>query len=105
MPIFAELLEGLLTSIYKLIAGLVGEKSAISLLAVTTIGSLYVASVVAFSSMISPWLSSVFDSQYGQLLGLLFPPVSGTILASLATYWTLIISYRYASSMTKLTMS
>ena len=102
MPLFAALLSSIGTSIFTLIASLVGAKLAVRLLAVATLATAYVSGVVLFSTTIAPWISSVFTSQYGQLLGLLFPPVSGTVLAALSAYWASVIGFKYVASLTKM---
>ena len=55
-----------------------------------------------FTGLIGPWLGTLFSSTYGQLLGLLFPPISGTVVASLAGYWSCVIGVKYVSSLTKM---
>lgn len=102
MPLFASLFSAVGGAIFSLIAALVGAKSAIKVIAVITIASMYVGTVVLFSGVISPWIGAVFTTQYGQLLGLLFPPVAGTIIASLAAYWASVLSFKYLSSLTRM---
>lgn len=102
MPLLAALFSGLMTSVFTLMASLVGAQIAARLLAVGAVATLYVASVVTFSQVIAPWISNVFSSQYGQLLGLLFPPVAGTVLASLIGYWGAVAAYKYVSSLTRM---
>lgn len=102
MPLLATFLGSILSSIFGFLAAVTGAKIAVRLVAVATIGALYVASVLAFSNIIAPWLSGVFSSQYGQLLGLLFPPVAGTVLSALAGYWGTVAAFRYVQSLTKM---
>lgn len=79
-----------------------GAKIATRLAAVMLLATLYVACLAVFVALVSPWMSSVFSSAYGQLIGLLFPPVAGTVVAGLGTFWASIISFRYVSSLTKM---
>ena len=102
MPLLATFLGSILSSIFGLVAAITGAKVAVRLLAVASVAALYVASVLAFSNIIAPWLAVVFSSQYGQLLGLLFPPVAGTVLAALASYWGTVAAFRYVQSLTKM---
>lgn len=102
MPIFAALFGSIGTAIFNLLAGLVGAKYAVRLLAVASLAAIYVSCVVYYSQLVGPWLAGVFSTQYGQLLGLLFPPVSGSVIAGLSAYWTCIIGVRYTSSLTKM---
>ena len=105
MPLLATFLGSIASSIFGVLVAMMGAKVAIRLIAIATIGGLYVGSVLVFSNTISPWLASVFTTQYGQLLGLLFPPVSGTVLASLSAYWAVIISLRYVQTLTKMAIT
>jgi hypothetical protein len=102
MPLLASLLASIGTSIFGLIAGLVGAKIAARLVAVAGLATLYISCVVYFTSVVGPWMATVFSSQYGQLLGLLFPPISGSIIASLAGYWGCVAGLKYVSSLTKM---
>ena len=69
-----------------------------------SIASIYISCVVYFSTMIYPWMQGIFNTAYGALLGLLFPPVAGTVMASLGAYWTCVIGVKYVSSLTKMAM-
>lgn len=102
MPILGKLLLGLLTSIFGVFGAIVGAQYAVRLAAVATVAGLYVASVAVFSGVIGPWIGAVFNTQYGQLLGLLFPPVAGTVIAALVTYWASVAAFKYLSSLTKM---
>jgi hypothetical protein len=102
MPLLGALLSGALTAIFTLISSLVGAQIAARILAVAFVAALYVALVLAFSALIAPWIGSIFTSEYGQLLGLLFPPVAGTVMASLSAFWGVVIGYRYVSTLTKM---
>lgn len=41
-------------------------------------------------------------SAYGQLLGLLFPPIAGTVLAGLGAYWTCVAGAQYVGNLMKI---
>lgn len=102
MPLLAKLLAALGGSIFGLIAAVTGAKLATRLIAVATLAALYISCVVYFTTVIGPWIGTVFASQYGQLLGLLFPPISGSVIASLAGYWGCVTGLKYVSSLTKM---
>lgn len=102
MPLFATLFHAIGTALFSLIAGITGAKIATRLAAVAALATIYVSCVVYFTTIIGPWMTGIFSSQYGQLLGLLFPPISGTILASLAGYWGCVAGLKYVSSLTKM---
>lgn len=102
MPLFAALFSSIGTAIFGMIAAITGAKIATRLLAVASLAVIYVSCVVYFSTIVAPWMTGIFSSQYGQLLGLLFPPISGTVLASLAGYWGCVTGLKYVSSLTKM---
>lgn len=102
MPLLATLLSGFGSAIYGLFAAILASRVAVRMSAVLALAAIYISCVVYFSTMIEPWLSGVFATQYGQLLGLLFPPVAGSVMASLAAYWTCVIGLKYTSSLTKM---
>lgn len=102
MPQLGALLITLLKPLFDLIAGLIGVRNAIRLTAVATLATIYLSCVIYFSTMVGPWLANVFSTAYGQLLGLLFPPVSGSILAGLSAYWICIAGQKYVTKLTKM---
>lgn len=75
------------------------------LLFVAWLGALYVGCVLTFSSMISPWFSALLSSPSGagqvagNVIGLLFPPIAGTVLASLVIFWGCVAAMRYTSKL------
>lgn len=104
MPVFAAFLGSIGTMIYKALIYLVGAQYAARVAAVMSLATIYVACVMYFSTMVYPWLQGIFSSAYGSLLGLLFPPVAGTVLASLGAYWTCVSGVHYISSLTKIAL-
>lgn len=102
MPLLAGLLNWGTTTILGFLTALFGAKAAVRIAAVTSLATIYLSCVLYFTSMIGPWLAGVFSSPFGMVLGLLFPPISGTVVASLFAYYTCIAGARYVSSLTKL---
>ena len=104
---------GALGQLIALIAGkwtafvLAIHASAIArrLLFVAWLGALYVGCVLTFSNMIAPWFSGLLGSPsgsgqvVGNVIGLLFPPVAGTVLASLVIFWGCVAAMRYTSKL------
>ena len=81
------------------------QASAIArrLIFVAWLGGLYVACVVAFTTTVSPWFSAITSSgAYGAVLGLLFPPISGTVLGYLVVYWGTVAALRYTTHLSKI---
>lgn len=104
---------GALGQLIALIAGkwtafvLALHTSAIArrLLFVAWLGALYVGCVLTFSNMITPWFSALLNHPTtagrvtGTVVGLLFPPVAGTVLASLVIFWGCVAAMRYTSKL------
>ena len=101
MPLLATLFMGLMSGIYKLMLAMFGVKWAIRITAVTALAGLYVACALTFAVMIVPWFSAFIATQFGMLLGLLFPPAAGTVVASLGTFWACILAKRYTVKLIK----
>lgn len=102
MPNLGLLLLGLLKPIFDLVARFIGVQATIRLTAVATLATIYISCVIYFTTMVGPWLAGVFSSAYGQLLGLLFPPISGSILAGLSAYWICVAGQKYVARLTKM---
>lgn len=102
MPLLATLLASVGSGIYALIAAIVGAKIATRLTAVAALAAIYISCIAFFMGLIEPWLATLFSSTYGQLLGLLFPPTSGSVIAGLAGYWSCVVGLKYVSSLTKM---
>ncbi len=102
MPLLAAFLGSIGTSIYAVMLTMFGAKIATRLAAVMLLATIYISCLSLFIGLVSPWLSAVFSSAYGQLIGLLFPPIAGSVVAGLGTYWTCIIGVKYVSNLTKM---
>lgn len=101
MPIFAAFIGSLVSLIYRALVYMVGAKFAARVAVALAIAALYVGMVVLFNETISSWLQDVFSTEYGALLGLLFPPVAGTVLAALSVFWTAVVALHYVRGLTK----
>jgi uncharacterized membrane protein YqaE (UPF0057 family) len=102
MPILAAFISSIATTLFGFMASIIGAVWAVRIVAATTLAGIYLACVVYYTNMISGWIGSVFSTAYGALLGLLFPPVAGTVVAGMAAYYTCIVGKRYISMLTKL---
>ena len=102
MPVFAAFIGSIGMGVYNLLVALVGVRLAMRVAAVISLATIYTACVIYFSTIIVPWLEGLFMSAYGQLLGLLFPPISGSVIAGLAGYWSCVVGLKYVSSLTKM---
>ena len=105
MPLFAGFLGAWLVRLYDFMVLLTGEKWGLRLTAAITIAGLYVACAVTFTAMIGPWLVGLLSTAYGYVLGLLFPPVAGSVLASLGVWWACILAKAHTVRLLKLTVA
>lgn len=75
------------------------------LLFVAWLGALYLGCVLTFSNMVAPWFQAILQSPTavgsvtGNVVGLLFPPVAGTVIASLVIFWGCVAALRYTSKL------
>lgn len=95
MPLLAALIKALFGSAISIFVALATLRESIRLSGVLLLAGLYLTSVVAYSSFISPLLSSLFSTSYGQVIGLAFPPISGTVIAGLSALWASLLVKRY----------
>lgn len=96
MPALGALMLGLLAPLYQLILALAAKAWGIKLAALTALAAAYVATVAIFSAVLAPWWIAISQTGFGLLLGLLFPPVAGTVLGSLVTLWGAVLGWRLA---------
>lgn len=101
MPALAALVGTLFTSLAGFLIKLFLAKAAIRALGVAALIALAYGLVAAFNTYITPLVSAMFTSQYGQFLGLAFPPIAGTciatMVAALGTVYVYRLKVRYVS--------
>lgn len=99
MTIFATLISWIAAKFGALIVAIHASRLAARVAVLTAIAGSYAALVIGFNAFVDPLWSALVGHEYGQLLGLLFPPVSGTVLAGLVTLWSGVLAYRYVSGL------
>lgn len=87
MPIFAALVSSLMGSFASFFAFLWAKKLAVSTLAIAGFALSLTALMLVFNTAVSPLIQAMFSTQYGQFLGLAFPPIAGSCMASIAACW------------------
>lgn len=102
MPLFAAFIGSILTKFYNAIVYLVGAQFASRVAVALAIANSYFAMVIVFNNYVNDWLGDLFNTNYGQFLGLLFPPVAGPVLARLTAFWTVVIMHHYVRGLTKM---
>jgi hypothetical protein len=102
MPLLGALLSGLITQFVAFVGLLFGAKYAVRISAIIAIATIYLSCVVYYTTLIGPWIGTVFSTQFGALLGLLFPPISGSVVAGVMGYYTCVVGAKYVTTLLKL---
>lgn len=58
--------------------------------------------MATFTAWIGPLFGALVNTSYGFILGLLFPPISGTIVAGLMLYRMCVVGVKYTSRLVKM---
>jgi hypothetical protein len=96
MPLLAALIKAGLGWVGGLLLAVVQAQIAARLAAVAVLAGMYVAALTVFSVFIAPLLGALFSTTYGQVLGLAFPPVAGTVCAGIVALWVALVTKNYA---------
>lgn len=103
MPVFASMVAAFFNALALFLARLFAARIAIRVAAVTAIVGFGAVLMGTFNAVIAPFVAQVFSNPYGQLLGLAFPPVAGTVLAGVATLWVACTTYKLQVAAVKVT--
>ena len=95
MPIFAALFKLVMGGIVTFATLFLTTKYALRIAAVLVLAALYIAAVALFSAFVSPLIGALFNTGYGQFIGLAFPPIAGTVVAGLAGLWVALVGFTY----------
>lgn len=102
MPLFAQLVASLFTGLSAFLVKAFAAKVAIRVAAVGALAASGAALMIAFNTVVAPLVGALFSTAYGQLIGLAFPPVAGTVLAGVATVWVSCTTYKLQAQAIKL---
>lgn len=97
MPLLGALIQSLFGNISALILALAASRYALALSAVLGLAGLYIAAVGAFSAFVQPLIGALFSTSFGQVIGLAFPPIAGSIIAGYYALWLGLVAFRYWS--------
>lgn len=103
MPIFAAFFGALFSSLAVFLAKMFAAKLAIRVAGVAALMALAAGLVTTFNTAISPLVAQLFSTQYGQFLGLAFPPVAGTVITVYMSTLLAIATYRVQARAVSLT--
>lgn len=99
MPLLANLIIALQTAGIGIWLSVKTSVYALRLAVGLSLAGAYALCVGGFSAFISPLLSLLFNTQFGQFIGLAFPPIAGTVLSGYVTLWGCIVLKRYYAKM------
>jgi phosphotransferase system glucose/maltose/N-acetylglucosamine-specific IIC component len=103
MPIFAAFFGALFSSLAVFLAKMFAAKLAIRVLGVAALTALAAGLMTTFNNAISPLVQQLFQTQYGQFLGLAFPPIAGTVISVYLSVLLAIGTYRLQARAVTLT--
>lgn len=103
MPLFAAFFGALFSSLGVFLAKIFAARLAIRVLGVGALTALSAGLVTTFNGFIAPMVANLFSTQYGQFLGLAFPPVSGTVITVYFTAVLAVATYRMQTRAVMLT--
>lgn len=104
MPLLGKLITACFAGLFGAIQFFVGAYWATRITAAVLLGTIYLACVFYYSQLVGPWFAALFSTAYGALLGLLFPPISGSVIAGITAYYTCVVGKRYTARLFKMAM-
>ena len=105
MPLLAALFASLVGGITSFLALYVSKKIAVAALAVAAFALSLTALMAAFNAAVAPFIAAMFSTQYGQFLGLAFPPIAGSCMVALSTTWGACMLYKLRLQSIKMSAS
>lgn len=105
MPILASLIASVFGGIATFLAQMWAKKLVVAGLAVAAFAVALVALMAVFNALVSPLVAAMFSTQYGQFLGLAFPPISGTCMTAIVSAWGACALYKLKMQAIKITAS
>jgi len=103
MPLFAAMVSGFFTALSAFMAKVFIARVALRIAAVAAIGAFGAVLMALFNTVVSPMVAAMFQTSYGQLIGLAFPPVAGTVLAGITAIWIGCTTYKLQVHAVKVT--
>jgi hypothetical protein len=94
MPVFAAFFGALFSALGGFLVKLFLAKVAMRVVAVGALSALTTALLVTFNGWIAPLVAQLFSTQYGQLLGLAFPPIAGSVVSLLLIAFLAVTTYK-----------
>jgi len=105
MSLLAQLIAALVGGIASFIASMLSKKVTTMVLATGAITVVSAALIAAFNLAVTPLVQAMFSTQFGQFIGLAFPPISGTCMTSIGAMWAACALYKLKVVSIKMTAS
>lgn len=105
MPLLAALWATIVGAFASFIAQIWAKKVLVVGLAITAFATAFAALIAVFNMLVVPLCAAMFATQYGQFMGLAFPPMAGTCLASIGTCWGACALYKLKMQSIKMSAS
>lgn len=105
MPIFAAFVGSIFTALSGWMVALLGARVAVRVASIAILAGLAIGLLALFNSVVAPMAASVFSTSFGQLLGLAFPPVAGSCVATIAGVWAACTTYKLQVQAVRITAS
>lgn len=94
MPYLGYLIASFFPALTAFLLRLFAAKLVMLTVGLGLLASLSVGFVSFFNNAIAPLVARAFQTQYGQFLGLAFPPVAGTCIATILAAVTFVGAYK-----------
>lgn len=94
MPALAALLAGFFPALTAFLLRMFAAKLIMLTIGLSLLAGLGYGFVAFFTETVTPLLQQMFSTQYGQFLGLAFPPAAGTCVATMAMAVTFVSAYK-----------
>lgn len=95
MPVLGALIQALFGGVAAWFASALAKRLAIAAAAIAGLATITAALLAVYQAAVSPLIEQAFATQYGQVIGLAFPPVAGNCLAALGVCWAAGVVYRW----------
>lgn len=103
MPALGAMLATIFGSLAGFLAKLFVAKLAIRITAVAALTAVGGVLMTVFNTQVAPLVQQIFASEYGQFVGLAFPPIAGTCVAAITAVWLACASYKLQSRAIRVT--
>lgn len=94
MPLLGGLLLNLFSGLAGGMASWFAQRTATKIVVTGALVFTAGALMIVFNTTVSPLVGSLFNTAYGQFLGLAFPPVAGTCMTAITTCWVACATYK-----------